>query len=95
MSTEGAAVISDALRAPRARIDAALRSFLDEAATRVQAIEPPPIAVLDETDGLISAGANGLRPAFCFWGYRAAGGLDDDPILRGARRPSSCCTPWR
>jgi len=48
MSTEGAAVISDALRAPRARIDEALRAFLDEERSRVQGIEPRAIAVLDE-----------------------------------------------
>ena len=84
MSTEGAAVISDALRAPRARIDEALRAFLDEERSRVQAIEPRAIAVLDETERLIRAGGKRLRPAFCFWGYRAAGGLDDDRIVRAS-----------
>ena len=84
MSTEGVTVISDALRAPRARIDEALRSFLDEERSRVQAIEPRAIAVLDETERLISAGGKRLRPAFCFWGYRAAGGLDDDRIVRAS-----------
>src|SRR6187551_1463867 len=84
MSTEGAAVISDALRAPRTRIDEALRAFLDEERSRVQGIEPRAIAVLDETERLIGAGGKRLRPAFCFWGYRAAGGLDDDRIVRAS-----------
>ena len=84
MSTEEAAVVSDALHVPRARIDEALRAFLDEERSGVQAIEPRAIAVLDETDRLIRAGGKRLRPAFCFWGYRAAGGPDDDRIVRAA-----------
>ena len=75
MSAEGAAVVSDALRAPRARIDEALRAFLDDERTRVQAIEPARRSPCStRPTRLISAGGKRLRPAFCYWGYRAAGG---------------------
>ena len=30
------------------------------------------------------AGGKRIRPAFCYWGYRAAGGADGEPIVRAA-----------
>ena len=31
------------------------------------------------------AGGKRLRPAFCYWGWRGAGGADSEPIVRGGR----------
>jgi Geranylgeranyl pyrophosphate synthase len=42
----------------------------------------------DRTDrrviGLFEAGGKRIRPAFCYWGFRAAGGPHGEPILRAA-----------
>ena len=40
------------------------------------------VPLLDEVIRLVRSGGKRLRPAFCFWGYRAAGGEDDEAILR-------------
>jgi geranylgeranyl diphosphate synthase, type I len=72
----------------RSRVDAVLTTFLDErlrAADRVDPAARPPI---QEIVRLISAGGKRIRPAFCYWGFRAAGGEDrgghDEPIVRAA-----------
>jgi geranylgeranyl diphosphate synthase type I len=39
---------------------------------------------IDEVIRLIAEGGKRLRPAFCYWGYRAAGGVDGEPIDRAA-----------
>jgi geranylgeranyl diphosphate synthase type I len=38
--------------------------------------------LLDELEAVISAGGKRLRPAFCYWGHRAAGGDDGVEIVR-------------
>jgi geranylgeranyl diphosphate synthase type I len=40
--------------------------------------------LVDEMWRLTAAGGKRLRPAFCYWGYRAAGGRDGPAILRAA-----------
>ncbi len=50
---------------------------------------PPPIAAeaaepIDEILRIIDAGGKRIRPAFCFWGFRAAGGEAGEPIWRAA-----------
>ena len=84
MSVEGAAVVSDALRAPRERIDGVLATFLRAMDEEVRAVEPQALPVLTETARLIQAGGKRLRPAFCYWGFRAGGGTDGEPIVRAS-----------
>jgi geranylgeranyl diphosphate synthase type I len=74
-------VTSDELRD---RVEAALGEFFDRAM-------PPVASIADDLDPLVEAtrafvldGGKRLRPAFCYWGHRAAGGADGDPIIRAA-----------
>ena len=41
-------------------------------------------ALIAEMRRLIAAGGKRLRPSFCYWGYRAAGGTDHHSALRAA-----------
>ena len=72
----------------RSRIDAALMSFLDERLHDVQQDEPAAQPLVEEIRRFAEAGGKRLRPAFCYWGYRAAGGADressGEPIVRAA-----------
>ena len=43
--------------------------------------EPDLVAPLDSLRSLVMSGGKRLRPAFCFWGFRAAGGGDDDAAV--------------
>src|SRR5439155_6411595 len=43
-------------------------------------IEAHPL--LDELEAVISSGGKRLRPLFCYWGFRAAGGDDGRGIMR-------------
>jgi geranylgeranyl diphosphate synthase type I len=45
-------------------------------------VEPEAHPLLDELEALISAGGKRLRPRFCYWGHRAAGGNDSGEIIR-------------
>ena len=40
--------------------------------------------MVDEIQRLVHAGGKRLRPAFCYWGFRAAGGADGEPIIRAS-----------
>ena len=64
----------------RGDIDAALRDFLEERSAAL----PEALPLISEIAGLIEAGGKRLRPLFCYWGYRAAGGTHGAPIVRAA-----------
>ncbi|MHB8512891.1 MAG: polyprenyl synthetase family protein [Actinomycetota bacterium] len=66
------------------RIDAELLSFLKEERAGLEHIEPAALPIIDELSRLIDAGGKRLRPRFCYWGFRAAGGRDSDAIVRAA-----------
>lgn len=65
-----------------------LRRLVDEAIEAVlrrRSQELPEASFLiDEMWRLTAAGGKRLRPAFCYWGFRAAGGEHGDAILRAA-----------
>ena len=68
----------------RERVDKALHEFLYDAM-------PPVIAIADELTPLVKAteaflldGGKRLRPAFCYWGHRAAGGPDSESIVKAS-----------
>jgi geranylgeranyl diphosphate synthase, type I len=68
----------------RGRVDKALQEFLQQAM-------PPVVSVAEELAPLVAAieaflldGGKRLRPAFCYWGHRAAGAPDSEQIIRAA-----------
>lgn len=63
----------------RSRVTDELVAFLDQERRNLD-IEAEPL--LDELEALIVAGGKRLRPVFCYWGYRAAGGADEVGIVR-------------
>ena len=68
----------------RARFDGAIRDFLRDRRGEIEWSEPEAAVLIDEIERLIQAGGKRLRPAFCYWGHRAAGGADDERIVRAA-----------
>ena len=72
----------------RSRVDAVLTTFLDERLRAVDRLDPAARPPIQEIGRLLSAGGKRIRPAFCYWGFRAAGGEDrgnrDEPIVRAA-----------
>ena len=72
----------------RSRVDAVLTTFLDERLHAVDRLDPAARPPILEIVRLLAAGGKRIRPAFCYWGFRAAGGEDrgdrDEPIVRAA-----------
>ncbi|WP_214103688.1 polyprenyl synthetase family protein [Acrocarpospora catenulata] len=65
----------------RPEVDRALQRFLDR--QRPVFDDPDLIAVLSAAEDFL-AGGKRLRPAFCYWGWRAAGGGDEPGIHQAA-----------
>jgi geranylgeranyl diphosphate synthase type I len=65
----------------RPRVDKALAAFLAHQRLRMGAIDPALAPVADALEAFVLGGGKRLRPAFAYWGYRGAGGLDADPIV--------------
>jgi geranylgeranyl diphosphate synthase, type I len=61
------------------RVDGRLHSLLKTEEARWRAVDPALIEPLDALRHLVDAGGKRLRPAFCHWGFVAAGGDPDDP----------------
>jgi geranylgeranyl diphosphate synthase, type I len=78
------AELSAELRAIRTRIDGTLNTFLADLRGEMADVAPDALLSIDEVIRLIAAGGKRLRPAFCYWGFRAAGGSDGEPIERAA-----------
>ena len=68
----------------RARVDEALAAFLDARRDQVEELDPAALPLVEEVRRLVEAGGKRIRPAFCYWGFRAAGGVDGEPIVRAA-----------
>jgi geranylgeranyl diphosphate synthase type I len=66
----------------RARVDAALAAFLDARRNEIRRLDPTALLLVEEVRRLVEAGGKRIRPAFCYWGYRAAGGADGEAIVR-------------
>jgi geranylgeranyl diphosphate synthase type I len=66
-----------------AEIQRVLTTFLDTQSRRLSAIGPELTAQVDAARDATSGGKR-LRPSFCYWGFRAAGGDDAQPILAAA-----------
>ncbi|MGH2785467.1 MAG: polyprenyl synthetase family protein [Actinomycetota bacterium] len=68
----------------RARVDAVLDAFLLEQRASLEGLGWDALEPFDELSRVVRAGGKRLRPMFCFWGYRAAGRRDDEPIVKAA-----------
>ena len=79
MTGQPAASDPAALGPIRREVAAALRSFLDEQRRLLTEIGPDLLPCLDAMESLL-AGGKRLRPAFCYWGWRAAGGAEQPEI---------------
>ncbi len=73
-----------ALAGVATRIDEVLVTFLGDRRAEAVAIEPSATEPIDEIERLVRAGGKRIRPAFCVWGYRAAGGADTPSIWSAA-----------
>jgi len=78
----GLAILPPVTTDLRARIDVALVEFLDARHDQVQRLDPAALPLVDEVRRLVDAGGKRIRPAFCYWGFRAAGGEDGEAIVR-------------
>lgn len=67
-----------AVAAPLQRL---LSSFLDEVGGAATDLDPALGEVVREVRALLDAGGKRLRPAFVYWGHRAAGAAHDDEVL--------------
>ncbi|MFJ8330015.1 polyprenyl synthetase family protein [Streptomyces sp. NPDC094437] len=67
----------------KARVDAVLRDFTADEADQLAAIDPALTPVAAQLEAAVADGKR-LRAAFCYWGWRAAGGPDSDALLRAA-----------
>ena len=77
-------VLPPALERVRGRVDEVLASFLLEKTEEMATIAPEAAEMGDELRRLVAAGGKRIRPAFCYWGHRAAGGDEGEPIFRAA-----------
>ena len=71
-----------ALELVRTKIDAFLERFFARERVDIEAEHAAFLPLLEEVVRMALSGGKRLRPAFCFWGYHAAGGTDDDAILQ-------------
>ena len=68
---------------PATRVAAALSAFTTRRRTELAEIGKDLLPALDILDGLLSGGKR-LRPAFCYWAFRGAGGDDSDAVVTAA-----------
>jgi geranylgeranyl diphosphate synthase type I len=61
------------------RVTDELLAYIDRERTM---LEPEAQPLLDELESLVTSGGKRLRPRFCYWGHRAAGGADGEQIVR-------------
>lgn len=59
----------------RPAVDAVLSDFMERRRKRMLEIGPELAPVMDALEHMLSGGKR-LRPAFCYWGWRGAGGAD-------------------
>ncbi|MDT7547177.1 MAG: geranylgeranyl diphosphate synthase, type [Actinomycetota bacterium] len=68
----------------RERVDKALAAFLSGQGTRLDAISASLVSVQDAISDFLLTGGKRMRPAFCYWGWRGAGGQDTDAAVAAA-----------
>jgi geranylgeranyl diphosphate synthase type I len=68
----------------RQRVDKALAAFLSGQGTRLDVVSASLVSVQDAIGDFLLTGGKRMRPAFCYWGWRGAGGDDGDPVVAAA-----------
>jgi geranylgeranyl diphosphate synthase type I len=68
----------------RARVDAVLAAFLRDERGVLAEADPAAADLVEELRRVVDAGGKRLRPLFCYWGFRAGGGIDGEQIVRAA-----------
>jgi geranylgeranyl diphosphate synthase type I len=63
------------------RVEERLDEFLTAETRRWAALSGDLVAPLESLRALVMGGGKRLRPAFCFWGYQAAGGDPEDALV--------------
>ena len=79
--TRNAAAVPPSLARVASLVEVRLTSLLDEEEARWTALTPDLAEPLAALRALVMAGGKRLRPAFCYWGYIAAGGSSDDTVV--------------
>jgi geranylgeranyl diphosphate synthase type I len=65
----------------RGRVDKVLSIFLARQRERLAAVDPVLLPLSDALEAFVLGGGKRLRPAFAYWGYRGAGGVEaDEPV---------------
>jgi geranylgeranyl diphosphate synthase, type I len=77
----GITVLGVTLTDLRDRVEAALRGFLADRRAQLTAIDPELAMLSSAIEGLVLGGGKRLRPAFAYWGHRAAGGEDSGAVV--------------
>lgn len=72
-------VAPPSLRDVAALVEARLTPLLDDEIARWADLDGAIVEPLQSLRDLVLADAKRIRPAFCYWGFAAAGGADDDP----------------
>jgi geranylgeranyl diphosphate synthase type I len=67
----------------RARVHKVLDGFLTRQSDLLESVSPECVSLADYVTDLMRGGKR-LRPAFCYWGWRAAGGGDCEAIVVAA-----------
>lgn len=65
----------------RHRVNKALAAFLAVQRNRLTGIDPALTECADALEDFVLGGGKRLRPAFAYWGYRGAGGADDEQVV--------------
>src|SRR5436305_7375683 len=68
----------------RGRVDKALSAFLTGQGSRLDAVSPSMSSVQHAAADFLLTGGKRMRPAFCYWGYRGAGGEGTDAAVNAA-----------
>lgn len=64
------------------RLENALATFLQQQRNRLTHIDTALSAVAEAAETFILGGGKRIRPAFAYWGFRGAGGHDDDSLIK-------------
>jgi len=68
----------------RCRLDKVLSGFLADQAGALAGVSEELRPMVGALEGFVLDGGKRLRPAFCYWGWRGAGGADGDAIVAAA-----------
>jgi geranylgeranyl diphosphate synthase type I len=65
----------------RPRVDKVLAEFLAQQRATLATVDDALRPVSDAVEAFVLGGGKRLRPAFAYWGFRAAGGIDTDAVV--------------